>query len=169
MNPIILNDEEIEATLSLIEGVKDIPTIECIYSKVVVKDDRDPSVEIRVLLSDTIEYNELVKKDFAVRDKQAEAMAFSKLYNKVALIFKNNNNRCKIMVENSRFYVPWFTIHEEEAADEELVNGTILYDRFGTMKDIVERVEDIISKDPKLPVIENIDRIIGDGSKKSGK
>lgn len=171
MNSIILNDEEILGIKSLLSEVVDIPLIECVYVKPVIsKSNSESKVEIRVLITDNIEYNTLMQKLGVERDVKTEVKDFNTFSKKYNELFENiTDGNCKFKVEWSKYYVPWFTIFEEELADEELVNGTIIFDRFGNLTFIQEEVGQILTKDSRLPLIENIDEITNSENKKSSK
>ena len=170
MNSIVLTDEEISAIKSLIKDVVDIPVIESIYVKPVIRKEREPKIDIRVLLTDDVEYNTLMKKLGVKRDVETEVRDFNQLSSKYCEIFENTNNgRCNLVTEWSKLYVPYFTIFEEEHADEELVNGTIVYDRFGHLTYTKEIVGISLKGDPRLPLIENINAITNEESKNSKK
>ena len=171
MNSIILNDEELSTIKSLIEEVDNIPLIECVYAKPVLsRDENESKVDIRVLITDNIEYNTSVKKLGIERDVKTEVEKFNTLTSKYGNLFENiTNSKCKLIVEWSKYYVPWFTIYEEELADQELVNGTILYDRFGNLTFTQESVGEVLKRDSRLPLIENIDVITKTENRNSSK
>lgn len=171
MNSIILNDEEISTIKSLLKEVVDIPLIECVYIKPVISNDKsEAKVEIRVLITDNIEYNTLIQKLGIERDVKTEVKDFNTFSKKYNELFENiTDGNCKLRVEWSKHYVPWFTIYEEELADEELVNGTIIFDRFGNLTFTQEEVGQILTKDSRLPLIENIDEITNCENKNSSK
>ena len=169
MDSIVLNEEEISTIKSLVEEVANIPVIECIYAKSVINNDNNESkVEIRVLLSDNVEYNTLIQKLGIERDVKKEVSELNALSKKYVELFGNiTDGNCILKVEWSNYYVPWFTNIQEELADEELVNGTILYDRFGNLTYTKNIVGKVLKGDPRLPIIENIDEVAN--NKKSSK
>ena len=169
MNSIILKDEEIAAINSLLEEVDDVPLIECVYVRPIITG-KGAKAEIRVLITDDGEYNELIHEQGFERNVKDEIKVFNSLTAKYETLFNNIvDGNCILEAEESENYAAWFTTYEEGLAGERLVNGTILYDRFGKFSFIQEKNEIGIDKNPNLPSIENIDEIIDSEDKNSSK
>ncbi len=177
MNSIVLTDEEIEAIKALVEELKEIPLVECIHIRPLIEFDKKvgnivqetAEIHIEIVWNNSSKYDSLVALEVKERNIQAEADNFNEIYAKYDEIFKNlEGSRVIVSTLCSKTYSKEMINFIQVLAEYALVNSTILFDRYGALTENKEAMSKFISQDEKIPVIENIGRVISSGSKTSG-
>ena len=169
MEPIVLTDEEISLINSFLDEVVDYPIVESVYLSTFrpfsLSDTKD--INILVVWNMDSNYFNSLKDEFGLLDKSKEQERLFKLIEKYKAMV--NDARVSFLTMQFQMLFSGFSNIAQIMSELTLANGTILYDRCGELK----TKKEILSKNEGLvffaPVIENIDSIITNGSKREGK
>ena len=156
----ILDEREIDGINSFITDVVKIPFVEAVYLFPYSEEDGSVTCEVVTVYNQSLHYNKLLTGQEAVRDYRQEHLDLSDIvvdYNKLL-------GQCGFSfdINSSIDYNPLLLHKREFAAMSELVDGTILFDRFGNITRVKEEVEDkrLIHPAGNIVEIDNISRVI---------
>ena len=169
MKQIVLTEEEKTLINSFINEVVDYPIVESVYLTTFrpfgLMDTRD--IDVMVVWNMDSNYFNSLKDEFGLLDKSKEQERLFKLIEKYKAMV--NDARVTFLTMQIQMLFSGFSNIAQIMSELTLANGTILYDRCGELK----TTKEVLSKNEGLifeaPIIENIDSIIGDESKKDGK
>ena len=155
MDNIVLSEDEINRIKEFIEDAKGIPSVDGIYIEAykAINTNINP-IYVNALINDSIDYKDRLVKQGYILDYNIIRNQEDELREK----YLDYSSRIKFIVYSSDIYSPMLMKNVEINAERSLLSGTILFDRFGNLKDNMNYVSKLINGYDTAIQIENIDK-----------
>ena len=163
MDNIVLSEDEINRIKEFIEDAKGIPSVDGIYIEAykAINTNINP-IYVNALINDSIDYKDRLVKQGYILDYNIIRNQEDELREK----YLDYSSRIKFIVYSSDIYSPMLMKNVEINAERSLLSGTILFDRFGNLKDNMNYVSKLINGYDTAIQIENANQLISNGKQK---
>ena len=159
MNSMILSEKEIKCIKSFIKKASNINVVECIYLVPYFSTEKkEEKVDVVAIWNESLYYNGLITGEEKMRDTKSERASLKETVEEYQQ--KSNNSRLYFSTNDDENYSLALMHRREWFAEMELVDGTILFDRFGDKTDNRNRALNYFKQHKNILEIENIDRLI---------
>lgn len=159
METVILSLQEISLIRSFVQEMFNIPMVECVYLVSYLDDNtKQEKINVITIQNQSLYYNKKLTGKETMRNTMTE-------YNNLKMLLKKfqkrlENSRLSFILEDDSIYSLTLMHYREIVAEKSLVNGTILFDRFGDKEKNKQRASCMLPLYSNRLQIENIEQII---------